>query len=568
VSNRFKSWASLIRRRAGFFGLLVIVLALFTLLSVAALENYRLFFGMYHDDSVYMVSAKSLAEGHGYRIASLPGDPVQSKYPVGFPLMLSVLWKVFPSFPENLVPMEIVQIIIGAAACIVSTFYLIRTRKITWLMGGVIIAACLFNQRYVDVAPMLLSDFLCALLAAVALWKTETLYKRGNKWISWAVLGVLWSLPLFVRVQGLVAAAACFLFLLAHKRYKGALIAGAIAGAIVIPELIWQGYNAAKSPAFIGYYTGYLPSDGRADVSLIKFWKLISTSHEWGGFIQIGTYFPFFFKIPFWALSPALYFAIYRFGYWALGSPLILGALRELKRLRLPGIYCLLYSLPLLVMPVRIEFRQILPVLPFTYYFYLQGCRVIGRWLKPQDIFLRGIYVHICAALFMLFSTYLTAGGIIESLQRTDLYETALHKSAIRFSPQAGNTDYAEAFYWVSNSTKPSDVFLCNSDPLFYLYTGRKAMQPWKVDLFSIVREGQPPPEAMLESIKFSGANYIIVDPLYRGLGKELNPADFLVLCLSYKYPGSMKEVFHSSHNLIRIYEIQQPVVRDAMGVH
>ena len=39
-----------------------------------------------HDDCLYFVSAKSLADGGGYRIASLPGEPPQTKYPPLYPL--------------------------------------------------------------------------------------------------------------------------------------------------------------------------------------------------------------------------------------------------------------------------------------------------------------------------------------------------------------------------------------------------------------------------------------------------------------------------------------------------
>ena len=57
--------------------------------------------GFYHDDGIYLVTAKALAEGRGYRIISLPGGPPQTKYPILFPAVLSVAWKIFPSFPEN-----------------------------------------------------------------------------------------------------------------------------------------------------------------------------------------------------------------------------------------------------------------------------------------------------------------------------------------------------------------------------------------------------------------------------------------------------------------------------------
>src|SRR5579864_3439193 len=58
--------------------------------------------GFYHDDSIYWVSAKSLAEGHDYRIASLPGEPYQTKYPPLYPALLAGIWKVNPNFPANL----------------------------------------------------------------------------------------------------------------------------------------------------------------------------------------------------------------------------------------------------------------------------------------------------------------------------------------------------------------------------------------------------------------------------------------------------------------------------------
>src|SRR5437899_11018338 len=59
-------------------------------------------FGDLHDDSFYYVSAKSLADGGGYRIESLPGEPAQTKYPPLYPLLLSIAWRLNPQFPDNL----------------------------------------------------------------------------------------------------------------------------------------------------------------------------------------------------------------------------------------------------------------------------------------------------------------------------------------------------------------------------------------------------------------------------------------------------------------------------------
>src|ERR1051326_3820416 len=58
-------------------------------------------FGDIHDDSIYYVSAKSLAEGH-YRIENLPEQPNQTKYPPLYPALLSIAWRIQPRFPQNL----------------------------------------------------------------------------------------------------------------------------------------------------------------------------------------------------------------------------------------------------------------------------------------------------------------------------------------------------------------------------------------------------------------------------------------------------------------------------------
>ena len=52
--------------------------------------------GLFHDDSLFWVTARSLAGGGGYRIQSLPGEPYQTKYPPLYPLLLAAVWKLNP----------------------------------------------------------------------------------------------------------------------------------------------------------------------------------------------------------------------------------------------------------------------------------------------------------------------------------------------------------------------------------------------------------------------------------------------------------------------------------------
>src|ERR1039457_3394307 len=59
-------------------------------------------FGRFDDDAVYVVCAKALAEGHGYRIESFPGGPAETKFPPLFPALVSLIWRLDSHFPGNL----------------------------------------------------------------------------------------------------------------------------------------------------------------------------------------------------------------------------------------------------------------------------------------------------------------------------------------------------------------------------------------------------------------------------------------------------------------------------------
>ena len=64
--------------------------SLFLIFVAILLPAYWLAFrapavGIFHDDGIYLVTAKALAEGKGYRIISLPAELPQTKYPILFP---------------------------------------------------------------------------------------------------------------------------------------------------------------------------------------------------------------------------------------------------------------------------------------------------------------------------------------------------------------------------------------------------------------------------------------------------------------------------------------------------
>ncbi len=127
-------------REAVLAGVLIAAIYLTASLSTALLV------GAWNDDGVYTVLGKSLAEGHGYHSLHLVGDPVQVKYPPGFPVVLALLWRLTGSVDgvQRLVSL-LHPIVIGSVAG--QLWWLGRERfgvpRI--LLGAFVVAPLLFD---------------------------------------------------------------------------------------------------------------------------------------------------------------------------------------------------------------------------------------------------------------------------------------------------------------------------------------------------------------------------------------------------------------------------------------
>src|SRR5688572_25235068 len=80
-----------------------IALTIFVLMLVAAFSFCSAgVTGTFHDDGVYVSTTKALAENRGYKLINFPGEPWQTKYPILYPLVLSLVWRLNPEFPSNI----------------------------------------------------------------------------------------------------------------------------------------------------------------------------------------------------------------------------------------------------------------------------------------------------------------------------------------------------------------------------------------------------------------------------------------------------------------------------------
>ena len=195
--------------------------------------------GLFHDDAVYLETARSLASGHGYLIESLPSPIPQTKYPPLWPALLAL----FVLVSENPLWLKLPALLCTAGWLALSYKLLRRMGATYWgAMALVLIAAA--SPTTVFVASHLLSEPLFAMCVAASL--IALLDDRP------LTAGALAGLATITRSAGLPLIAAAIVILMARRRLRSAAVFTAAALVIVAPWMGWAIAHASNHP----YYSG------------------------------------------------------------------------------------------------------------------------------------------------------------------------------------------------------------------------------------------------------------------------------------------------------------------------
>ncbi|HEX6260057.1 MAG TPA: hypothetical protein VFZ51_05330, partial [Woeseiaceae bacterium] len=86
--------------------------------------------GQVIDDAWYVMLGKALAEGRGYWLVNAPIDRILPGYPPGFPALLSLVFRVYPSFPDNVWLLKSLSIAATLGVALLSFYYLHYMRQL------------------------------------------------------------------------------------------------------------------------------------------------------------------------------------------------------------------------------------------------------------------------------------------------------------------------------------------------------------------------------------------------------------------------------------------------------
>jgi len=215
--------------------------------------------GGFYDDAFYVILAKSLATGHGYRNLNLPGAPFATHYPPGYPIFLAALWKLAPTFPANLLLFKFANALF---LTVVAAFaYRIGRERLGLGAGFALVAtaAGTVTTPALYLSSMLLSEMMFLAFALPLLLWAETRVMREEMDVRGAIwIGAMAGLLFLIRSQAIaLVGAVAFVYALRSCWRESALTIGA-ATIVVLPWLLWVSAHDAAFPALMrGDYGSY-----------------------------------------------------------------------------------------------------------------------------------------------------------------------------------------------------------------------------------------------------------------------------------------------------------------------
>jgi hypothetical protein len=202
--------------------------------------------GVFFDDAIYALVAKAIAAGQGYVYPQLPGTPPAIHYPPAFPLLLSLVWKVAPPFPDSTMWFKAVNPIVLGVAAWGAMRLSMRVFGWTPLAAAGIVVLGFVSVPTLVLTSVLLSEPLFLATLFPALLGASLLVERGG--MKWAVLaGMAAALLVLTRTIGGVILPAVVLALLWERRWREAAAYAAVTMVLIMP---WQLFVWTHAPGF------------------------------------------------------------------------------------------------------------------------------------------------------------------------------------------------------------------------------------------------------------------------------------------------------------------------------
>ena len=407
-------------------------------------------FAYLHDDGVLFVTAKSVATD-SYRIASLPDTAYQTKFPPLFPWYLSVIWRLNPTFPDNLRLASLFSWL-SLAAYLALAWAWYGQSGVTEVRAWLLVALLAVNPYVIWFGTSLFSDvfFTCWLLATVLV------ASRGGVRMA-LIAGLLGGCAYLSRTAGIALLVSVPAWMAWKKEWRRAAVFVAAMSPAVIGWMLWTRTHMAHTSDWVTiYYTDYiryLLHNGIRDVPLILWKNVDQLLYAMGSMAMPRIYDSLPLKILTQVTAVAM----------------ISGTVRLVRRgFGLPyACFALVTAAILLVCNFPSTERYMVPVYPLLLAGLLAEIEHVAGMFKAAFRH-RDFSQRAAAAIFASGVAAILIGSLaLQFFMSFVFLQASVDESRVKLR------DREAAYAWIAEHLPASATVLSYDDPLLYLYTGR-----------------------------------------------------------------------------------------------
>jgi 4-amino-4-deoxy-L-arabinose transferase-like glycosyltransferase len=500
--------------------------------------------GSFHDDGIYAVVGKSLAEGNGYRIISLPGTPPQTKYPFLYSYLLSWIWAFDENFPDNIIFLKALNVAILIALFFGGVIYYrnnFANARVAALLFSLLLCT---NPVIFTLTDYVLSDLLMVFFALVALILGSSDSKSVGSRSNWPGLALAVGLACLTRSAAIPLVIGGVIRSVSQRPFRESVYFVGAVLLVVAPWLLWVAFTPRpESGSLFDYYSGYDFAGAGEGWSLDRQLSVVA-----GNARYLLDSIDLIYLLP---LLPGV-------------TPVVvlltaIGVFHSIRKDELFMWSFFLSTLALLLIWPFHPNRYSTPLIPLLLLFLFRGIQWVRMWLsrlpfpQPMRNLLSAVVVLPIALLLLLNGIWLSSYLLIRDDQTT----RGFYGSRVKYSWSG----FEESFTWVRQNASPESVLGTAYDPMYFLYTGRKAIRPALHRSASYFYPyGTPNPDVgtaaeIHPQMMKLGVRYLIIDPLdgYAEGQATLRLLDDIV----NSYGQRAKLVFTSSDGKHRIYEVK-----------
>ena len=406
--------------------------------------------GVVADDAFYVILARALASGEGYRYLNVPGYPPGTHFPPGYPAILALVSLVAPAFPASVVAFKALNAaFLAATSVFVARLLRNRLRVGAWWSAG------LGAVTAVSVPLLILSNLVLSELCfiAMALGLLLALERLADEPASaWRVLllGVAIGACALVRTHGVVLVPAVALVLMARRRWRDAALLAAAAIVVLLPWQLWSArYGGTLPSPLLGMYDSYaswwirgLRTIGPSMIPA----TIAKTSAETSTMLAV-------------LFSPMRGSVAHALTLTALAMLAVAAVAASWRRMPVTWLFVAGYLAIVIVWPFQTA-RFVWTVWPLLLALVaIGGWSAMARptWRAPVRLALAAGFVWVAVG----YGAYELRGV------RGEWWSSI---------PRANTPRIASAVRWVAAITAPDEVVATDYEGAVYLYTGRQAL--------------------------------------------------------------------------------------------